>query len=186
VPEYAARATYHRYGPMRFNDQADEAAVVAATEHAPRRVVLSAHSQGTIIAAAALLQLEDTAGLSLLSYGCPLDRLYARYFPAYFGGDTLQILLARLTTADATTTAGPHQARWRNLSRPTDPVGAAVFPPPPHDGPPAAGTGSVDVPVPIPVIIEPGDTVYPAIEAHSRYPREQRYADKLRELLTLT
>ena len=137
VPEYAARATFLRYGPLRFDESAQTAEEARAQATGLRRqVILSAHSQGTIIAAAALLQLRDTTGLRLLTYGCPLDRLYARYFPSYFGGPTLEILLARLTTSDHATNPDPghpHEGRWRNLYRPTDPIGAWVFAP--HDAP---------------------------------------------------
>jgi hypothetical protein len=132
VPEYAARATFHRYGALRFDDSTQTADEVRAqAQQGGREVVLSAHSQGTIIAAAALLQLHDTTGLRLLTYGCPLDRLYARYFPSYFGGNTLGTLLARLTTNDAPThtpePATPIEGRWRNLYRETDPIGDSVF-----------------------------------------------------------
>ena len=183
VPEYAARATFHRYGPLRFDDSTQSADDVRAeARRGGREVVLSAHSQGTIIAAAALLQLRDTTGLRLLTYGCPLDRLYARYFPSYFGGNTLGALLGRLTTPGAPT----HDARWRNLYRETDPIGASVFTRRDADEQPTVGgPGNVDVLVDIPSTITPGDTVYPAIEGHSRYPREAVYATTLEELRNL-
>jgi hypothetical protein len=54
-------------------------------------LVLAAHSQGSVIATATLMQ---TAGnnserrvlphVALLTHGCLLRRLYSRYFPAYF------------------------------------------------------------------------------------------------------
>jgi hypothetical protein len=78
-------------------------------------VVLSCHSQGTVIGAAAVLQLDTDAGLALLTYGSPLRRLYAPIFPAYFGPDALR----QVDTAVA--------GRWRNLYRPSDPIGGYVF-----------------------------------------------------------
>jgi hypothetical protein len=78
-------------------------------------VVLSCHSQGTVIGAAAVLQLDTDAGLALLTYGSPLHRLYAPIFPAYFGPDALR----QVDTAVA--------GRWRNLYRPSDPIGGYVF-----------------------------------------------------------
>ena len=151
MPEYAARATFLRYDPTTFTPR-DE------------KVVLSAHSQGTVIAAATLLQLGNTDGIGLVTYGCPLDRLYAKYFPSYFGGPTLGILHDRMHGA------------WRNLSRETDPIGGPVK---------ITAHPEVDVDVPIPVQKNPGDPDYPAIEGHSRYPREPIYAERLLEVRDL-
>jgi hypothetical protein len=151
VPEYAARATFLRYEPTTFAPRAE-------------KVVLSAHSQGTVIAAATLLQLGSTDGIGLVTYGCPLDRLYAKYFPSYFGGPTLGILHDRMHGA------------WRNLSRETDPIGGPVE---------ITAHPEVDVDVPIPVQKTPGDPDYPAIEGHSRYPREPIYAQRLLEVRDL-
>jgi hypothetical protein len=99
-------------------------------------VVLAAHSQGSIITAAALLlQTPPTRGsqkptsdtsdssdgsllrerVAFLSFGSPLRRLYARNFPAYFGFDVL-----RTIAADA-------PERWINLWAHTDPIGGWVF-----------------------------------------------------------
>ncbi|WP_052441805.1 hypothetical protein [Streptacidiphilus anmyonensis] len=80
-----------------------------------RRLVLSAHSQGTILAAAALWQLDPaTRGrVALLTYGSPLRRLYGRFFPAYMGPDQLMRLQRDMP-------------RWDNLFRLTDPIGGPV------------------------------------------------------------
>jgi hypothetical protein len=77
--------------------------------------VLSAHSQGTVLAAATLWQLDPAtrARVALLTYGAPLQRLYGRWFPGYFGGDELDRLRS-----------GVHC--WRNLWRDTDPIGGPV------------------------------------------------------------
>ena len=50
------------------------------------RVVLSCHSQGAVVGAAAVMQLgaDDSAAVALLTYGSPLRRLYTRFFPGYF------------------------------------------------------------------------------------------------------
>jgi hypothetical protein len=81
-------------------------------------VLLSAHSQGTVLSAAALLQMpSDAIGrIRLLTYGCPLHRLYVRWFPAYFDEATLEWLALYL------------HDRWINLTRHTDPIGGPVFP----------------------------------------------------------
>jgi hypothetical protein len=156
VPEVALRATYFRDG----DDQSPEPGFE------PRDVVLSAHSQGSIIAAAALLQMADTSAMALLSYGSPLRRLYRAYFPTYFGDPALDEVLACL------------DGRWRHLTRDTDPIGGPAFhdpsdPPPPDD--------DVDIVVTTPPKHRPGDTVDP-IEGHSNYPREPVYAEALDRL----
>ncbi len=79
-----------------------------------RRLVLTGHSQGSIIATATILQA-DTAGLphiGLLTFGCPLRRLYARNFTAYFGFNTVEAVRGR------------EPKRWINLWALTDPIGS--------------------------------------------------------------
>jgi hypothetical protein len=78
------------------------------------KVILSAHSQGSIIAATLVLQLDAPAcrRVRLLTYGSPLARLYGRFFPAYFGTDALHRLEQTVT--------------WCNLYRLTDPIGGPV------------------------------------------------------------
>lgn len=82
-----------------------------------RPVVLAAHSQGSIIAAATILQTDPEAlrRIRLLTFGCPLRRLYARNFPAYFGSQTLRAVHDRLPGG------------WINLWAPTDPIGSWVL-----------------------------------------------------------
>ncbi|MGW0480328.1 hypothetical protein [Nonomuraea sp. NPDC003214] len=97
------------------------------------RVVLSGHSQGSVIAAALVLQLGPGARgrVRLLTHGSPLRRLYAAFFPAYFGGPSLP----------AVREAVP----WVNLYRLSDPIGGPVFAPADPFGPRAAEPGPVDV-----------------------------------------
>jgi hypothetical protein len=82
-----------------------------------KRVVLAAHSQGTIIAAATLLQedVRHSDRVALLTFGCPLRRLYGRNFPAYFGKHSMDYL------------ADKQKNQWLNLWSATDPIGAWVF-----------------------------------------------------------
>ncbi|MEV3928934.1 MULTISPECIES: hypothetical protein [unclassified Streptomyces] len=79
------------------------------------RLVISGHSQGSVLAAAAVWQLPDSARrrVALLTYGSPIERLYGRWFPAYFGRVPLE---------------GLHRSMhcWRNLWRGTDPIGGPV------------------------------------------------------------
>ncbi|WRQ78195.1 hypothetical protein I3F59_001665 [Streptomyces sp. MUM 178J] len=86
------------------------------------RLVISGHSQGSVLAASAVWQLPAATRrrVALLTYGSPLERLYGRWFPAYFGPAALQGLSSELHV-------------WRNLWRRTDPIGGPVLIPP--DGP---------------------------------------------------
>jgi hypothetical protein len=131
-------------------------------------VVLAPHSQGSIISAAALActDAELTGRVGYLTYGSPLSRLYAQAFPAMFTRELLAALCDRLTSANGT-------LRWRNLFRPTDPIGGKVMAVPP--GVPedrTAVVGEVDVEV-LPVICG---------RSHSDYPKEPAYAAARAEL----
>ncbi|MFD5256798.1 hypothetical protein ACFWM5_28690 [Streptomyces bobili] len=79
------------------------------------RLVISGHSQGSVLAAAAAWQLSpaDRSRVALLTYGSPIERLYGRWFPAHFGPAALNALHEDIDC-------------WRNLHRPTDPIGGPV------------------------------------------------------------
>ena len=98
------------------------------------RIVLSGHSQGSVITAAACAVLaEEAAGstqdddlradrsqaalgkLSMITYGSQLQFLYARFFPSYFGYDRLCGVYRSLG------------GRWRSVYRWTDPLGGPVL-----------------------------------------------------------
>jgi hypothetical protein len=88
------------------------------------RVVLAAHSQGTVIAAAALLQPHhrpDDDVVALVTFGSPLRTLYGWAFPAYFSDEVLR----RLATQESDT--GMHD--WRNFYYLTDFIGGAALAP---------------------------------------------------------
>lgn len=86
------------------------------TEKPESRVVMSAHSQGSVIAAATLLQDDvDTRHVGLLTFGCPLRRLYGRNFPAYFGRHSMDRLAQKQNNT------------WLNLWARTDPIGGWVL-----------------------------------------------------------
>jgi len=85
------------------------------------RVLLMAHSQGTVLAAAALRQLASSGAaqrVGLVTYGAPLTRLYRRAFPAYFGDGMFAELYDDIGAPDA---------GWRNFHRKTDLIGGRVF-----------------------------------------------------------
>jgi hypothetical protein len=122
VPDLITRIGFYRYGP-----------------DARTGVVLAGHSQGTVISAAALIQLAERAphgspgsadgdvlpGVSFLTCGCVLRRLYGRYFPVYFGAPVFERLARHLGGSDTT------PARWLNLWRYTDYLGGMVTAGPP-------------------------------------------------------
>lgn len=88
------------------------------TERSGGRLVISGHSQGSVLAAAAVWQLPEATRrrVALLTYGSPLERLYGRWFPAYFGPGALRELNSQMDC-------------WRNLWRTTDPIGGPVLVP---------------------------------------------------------
>ncbi|MDQ4068598.1 MAG: alpha/beta hydrolase, partial [Actinomycetota bacterium] len=86
-------------------------------EAQPGPVLVSAHSQGTVLAFAALRGLAGRPVLrrvALVTYGSPLSRLHARFFPHYFNADEFKALHDELWA-------------WRNFYRYTDHIGQKVF-----------------------------------------------------------
>ncbi|CCB73513.1 MULTISPECIES: hypothetical protein [Streptomycetaceae] len=135
------------------------------TDRTDGRLVLSAHSQGTVLAASAIWQLAPRARrrVALLTYGSPLERLYGRWFPAYFGPVALASLHGEVHA-------------WRNLWRSTDPIGGPMRLPQPDGqavdvGPlrdPAAYERSAEHPLPTPILAHSdyqGDPVFTAERA---------------------
>lgn len=84
------------------------------------RVMLTAHSQGTVLAAAALVQPDcrpEDDQPALITFGSPLCKLYAWGFPGYFDSTLLGPLEP----------GGTGQLKdWRNFYYPTDPIGGPV------------------------------------------------------------
>ncbi|MFG2515396.1 hypothetical protein [Streptomyces sp. NPDC048584] len=132
------------------------------------RLVLSGHSQGSVLAAAAAWQLAPSTRrrVALLTYGSPLERLYGRWFPAHFGPDALTSLHQEVDC-------------WRNLHRRTDPIGGPMRLPgdcgpavdrPPLQDPLAYGRTEAH-PLPSPIL------------GHSDYQADPAFAEERRRLL---
>ncbi|MFI5484110.1 hypothetical protein ACIBAB_33820 [Streptomyces rubiginosohelvolus] len=162
----------HPFAPPCYAERAvpDLASRMSAwTSTTPRgRLVISGHSQGSVLAASAVWQLPDATRprVALLTYGSPLERLYGRWFPAYFGPGPL---------------LGLHRSVhcWRNLWRATDPIGGPVRigadPDPGVDrGPlrdPLAYGRTTKLPLPEPIL------------GHSDYQADPAFADARADLL---
>ena len=168
----------------------------------PDLVVLSAHSQGAVIAAALVLQLdpEQQERTALLTYGNPLARLYSRYFPAYFGRQVIDETGWRLAAGPTGHRAMPSDQQersgwpWRNLYRASDPIGGPVF----RDylavealyRPGVNGTGGdnddVDRQFLDPLFNPPdGDTASPPILGHSGYFDDRYFSSCLQKVILL-
>jgi hypothetical protein len=90
---------------------------LAGDDPSSGRVLVSAHSQGTVIAVATLMQVQPQARrrMVLFTYGSPLDILYRRTFPAYFGPGMLGSLASTLSLEI--------QWPWQHFYCRTDPLG---------------------------------------------------------------
>jgi hypothetical protein len=138
----------------------------------PGGVLLSGHSQGSVLLAATVLQLSPAAAArtALLTYGSPLSRLYRRAFPHLLGDRVLAQVAAAVTAPDGT-------PRWVNLWRRTDPIG----------GPIGAAIGAGDRRLADPVSFDPlpGDRQPPAVAGHSDYQQAQQFSQAVSDLAGL-
>ncbi|MFI7591542.1 hypothetical protein [Micromonospora sp. NPDC049359] len=109
----------HPFAPPSYADRAVPELADRIGHLAERHagVLLCGHSHGSALLALAVLRLPPAARrrVALLTYGSPLDRLYARLFPAYLDDRTLRQVGERVGW------------RWVNLWRDTDPVGGWIF-----------------------------------------------------------
>src|SRR5690625_3843277 len=134
-------------------------------------VVRPGHSQGSGLAAATVWQLpRDCLGkVGLVTHGSPLDRLYARYFPAYFGPQSFADLQRRASG-------------WRNLWRRSDSIGGPVrLHSDPEDRGSALTVVAPEEPLTDPVSYgaPPGEARRPEILGHSSYTDDPGYAEAL-------
>jgi len=120
-------------------------------------VLLAAHSQGTMLAVAALAQADRrplNQDVALATFGSPVIKLYGWAFPGYLRDS----VLAPLAPGGSGQVAG-----WSNFVYPTDPIAARV------------GLESVDVPLP-----DPAESYFvygeppPSAGGHSGYWADER------------
>jgi hypothetical protein len=136
------------------------------------RVMLTAHSQGTVLAAAALVQpgcRPEGDRPALITFGSPLCKLYNWGFPGYVDSRLLEPLKpggqARLND-------------WRNFYYPTDPIGGSVAP-----DLAAGGDDPVDV-----EFLDPAECWYlygqppPSSQGHSGYWADPRVWDVINQV----
>jgi pimeloyl-ACP methyl ester carboxylesterase len=99
IDDLRRRIEWHAEGPSRF-------------------VVLAGHSQGSLIAAAALTRCAPgyRQRVALLTYGSQLQIAYARAFPAYVNHEFLRWLQDDVL-----------HRQWLSLYRETDPIGGPVL-----------------------------------------------------------
>ncbi len=138
------------------------------------RVVLVAHSQGAVLATAALVQpgcRPDGDQPALITFGSPVCKLYTWGFPAYFDSALLEPLepgqSGRLSD-------------WRNFYYPTDPIGGSVAP-----DLTAVGANPVDT-----FFLDPAKCYYvygqapPSAQRHSGYWADSRVWDVINMVAT--
>jgi exosortase/archaeosortase len=115
-PAYSQFAVHdlRRRIDFHLNPPAD---LVEAGQPRPRRIVLSAHSQGSLLAFATVLWLseQDRARTSLVTYGSQLQVAYPRGFPGFVDFGLVSTVLTALG------------GRWINLYRETDPIAGPVL-----------------------------------------------------------
>lgn len=102
---------FHPFAPPTYRDgvEKDLMLVLSQLTRTGDTVVVSGHSQGSIVAVTTLARVGD--GNPLLTHGSPLSSLYMRFFPRSFPADTV---------------AKVGERPWANLWRTTDPIGGAI------------------------------------------------------------
>ncbi|NDK30277.1 hypothetical protein [Nesterenkonia haasae] len=127
---------YHPFAVRPFTERAvpEFQGLITDRVRSDGGLIVSAHSQGSVLAAAALAPMGRTVlhRCGLLTYGSPITTLYGQAFPAYFGQQLVQDLGHRVMSG-----AGG----WVNLYRLTDAIGGPIF---------GFGASEADVEVPDP------------------------------------
>jgi hypothetical protein len=138
-------------------------------------IVISAHSQGSVLAVAALWSLREglTKRVCLVTYGSPIATLHARFFPAYFGRgqpSNLELLNGRL-------------CHWHNFYRLTDYIGQSLEEADDHDplpDPPEQPLAEEVGTDPLIFLDEAPLTPWTRFNLHSNYRKETEVKDALK------
>ncbi|WP_157465713.1 hypothetical protein [Cellulomonas sp. Leaf395] len=141
------------------------------------RVVVSAHSQGSVIAAAALGRTSGRAGqeptIGVVTFGSPLGKLYRWAFPALFSDGFLAGI------PDDRAGIGP--VLWRNVSYATDYIGGRV----------STGSSTITDSVDVTLVDPPThryvvDQPLPRVLSHTGYWYDESFWREVDEMCSLT
>ncbi|MEV4119851.1 hypothetical protein [Micromonospora sp. NPDC049645] len=169
----------HPFAPPSYADRAVPELADRISQLAERHagLLLCGHSHGSALLVLAVLRLPPHVRqrVALLTYGSPLDRLYARLFPAYLNEEVLRAVGERVDW------------RWINLWRDTDPIGGWVFAahrpgdPPPDPADPA---NRVDRRLrdPRDLLPAPGERTAPPLWGHRPGENDPEFRAAVREL----
>ena len=113
-------SVFHPFAPPPYGATAVASLrdVLADLTQNGRPVVVTAHSQGTVVAAQAVMI--NTLPVALCTVGSPLGTLYRKLFPGHFTSDIYETVRQRV-------------AEWTNIWRNDDPVGGPILPNVDHD-----------------------------------------------------
>lgn len=122
---------FHPLGVRPYAERAVPELQHRLVHHKNHMIILSAHSQGSVLAYAALVQEAHVsndlaARVAFVTYGSPLWQLHAQAFPAYFDRKGFASLRDRLFGSRRDTPT-PEPAAWRSFFRRTDYIGKEVF-----------------------------------------------------------
>jgi hypothetical protein len=169
----------HPFAPPSYADRAVPELADRITQLTERHtgVLLCGHSHGSALLALAVLRLPPRVRerVALLTYGSPLDRLYARLFPAYLNEEVLRTVGERV------------EWRWLNLWRDTDPIGGWVFAAHRPGDPPADPTDPANrvdrrLRDPPDLLPAPGERTAPPLRGHHPGETDPEFRAAVREL----
>ncbi|MBQ0992170.1 hypothetical protein KBX08_19035 [Micromonospora sp. H61] len=166
----------HPFAPPCYAERAvpELACRISMLVRQGRYVLVAAHSHGSVLALASVLQLEPSvlSRVALLTHGSPLRRFYSTLFPAYVGRDVLSEAGRRLGW------------RWVNLWRDTDPIGGWIFTSGRGDDDALRQRSEVDRRLRDPQDLDARgrDTVWPAMCGHQPCVTDDRYEAAVCEL----